>query len=145
MEPLEASPSGLISVSVSLNDISTSSRGLYLSYPSNYASPNYGDSVDKVFVDCTATFPVNASYNASMSEQCAWSGIEIEGTVGWLNATVSLTPDARAMLLTASVPDGVDASNAVVKATSYGWGPIPMLSVYDQASGLPVLPWNKPL
>jgi hypothetical protein len=29
-----------------------------------------------------------------------------------------------------------------VLGSAYGWGAIPMLTVYDTASALPVLPWN---
>ena len=32
---------------------------------------------------------------------------------------------------------------SVVVASAYGWGPIPMMSAYDKATGLPVLPWNR--
>ena len=64
--------------------------------------------------------------------------------------------NAAMMVLTAHVPasaaDGVDSvserADGVpprVTGSAYGWGPIPMLSVYDRASGLPVLPWNRSL
>ena len=44
------------------------------------------------------------------------------------------------------VPDykfGVGGASVTVEATAYGWAPIPMMSVYDKATGLPVLPWNR--
>ena len=53
------------------------------------------------------------------------------------------------MLLTATVPAALGAASgaapAVATATSYGWGPIPMMSIYNKDSDLPVLPWNESL
>ena len=62
----------------------------------------------------------------------------------WVNATVALTSDKQGMVLSASPPSG--AKNAV--ATSYGWGSIPIMTVYradmDGEDGqLPVLTWNR--
>ena len=28
-------------------------------------------------------------------------------------------------------------------ASRYGWGAVPMLSVYDKETGLPLLPWSE--
>ena len=36
-------------------------------------------------------------------------------------------------------------ANVSVVGSRYGWGPIPMLSVYDAANDLPVLPWSRAL
>ena len=35
------------------------------------------------------------------------------------------------------------STSHTVLASSYGWGPIPMLNLYDIATELPVLPWNR--
>jgi sialate O-acetylesterase len=88
--------------------------------------------------DCTAL-------NAKTPQSCAWSSIQFDDPArSWVNATVSLSRDRMAIVLTATPPDG--AGGAL--ATSYGWGAIPMLSVYraDMAGEdgqLPVLPWNR--
>ena len=38
-------------------------------------------------------------------------------------------------------PPGVVA----VTGSAYGWGAIPLLTVYDNATDLPLLPWNRSL
>ena len=49
-------------------------------------------------------------------------------------------------MLEAALPPAPAAATAgVVLATSYGWGDIPLMSAYDRATGLPVLPWNRSL
>merc|ERR1712032_1009552 len=40
-------------------------------------------------------------------------------------------------------PIVVDVSSISVSATSYGWGGVPMMTLYDAGTKLPVLPWNK--
>ena len=62
----------------------------------------------------------------------------------WVNATVGLTTDKQGMTLSAPAPPG--AKSAI--ATSYGWGAIPMMSVYradmeGEDGQLPVLTWNR--
>merc|ERR1711924_220600 len=64
---------------------------------------------------------------------CAWAGLHTGGA--WTNATVAV--EGKALLLSGS------AANA--DATQYGYGAIPMMSVYDSQTGLPVLPWNMTL
>jgi sialate O-acetylesterase len=64
---------------------------------------------------------------------CAWAGLHSGGA--WTNATVAV--EGKALLLSGS------AANA--DATQYGYGSIPMMSVYDSQTGLPVLPWNMTL
>lgn len=65
--------------------------------------------------------------NAKAPFSCAWAGIQFNDIAStWVNATVSLTPNAKGIVLSAALPDG--ATRAV--ATSYGWGAVPMLNVY---------------
>ena len=64
---------------------------------------------------------------------CAWGSVAIAGE-GWANASVSV--NGSAMLLT------VPGTGKVV-GTAYGWGAIPMMTVYDRSTSLPVLPWNS--
>jgi sialate O-acetylesterase len=68
---------------------------------------------------------------------CAWAGLR--SADAWTNATVSV--DGRTLILSSQdAPPG-----AAVDATQYGYGAIPMMSVYDASTGLPVLPWNRSL
>ena len=135
-----------VSVRVSLNDVSDA--GLYTVYPANYLPPNYAE-VEPTPVDCFGTFVVNATYNASMTVQCAWAALLVEGA-GWLNATVTVpSDDLRSLLLTAQLPPARQppapwvAAAPAVMGSAYGWGPIPMMNVYDKGTGLPVLGWNE--
>ena len=115
--------------------------GLYTRRPFNY-----GDgSLYAPVVDCSGSFPLNATANGSMALQCAWAGLLVGG-IGWLNASVSTDLSGSTLILTAQIPPvppvlGVPA----VLGSAYGWGPIPMLSVYDRGTALPVLPWNQTL
>eukprot|EP01051_Picozoa_sp_SAG22_P001643 SAG22_NODE_67_length_22882_cov_25.671553_5_plen_253_part_00 len=149
--PAAAAAAGSVSVVVSLNDVSPG--GLQAVHPHNYISPQYGANASGPFipVDCTATFPAaypnRTAYNASMAEQCAWASIQVAGH-GWLNATVSVkAPDQ--VVLTAALPAeavaGSGSMAAAATATSYGWGSIPMMSIYLKDADLPLLPWNKTL
>ena len=74
-----------------------------------------------------------------MSKQCAWASINVQG-VGWVNASVEVHPNEPPFTEMDLVASGVSGT---VLSTSYGWGPIPMLSAYDEESNLPVLPWNE--
>ena len=89
---------------------------------------------------------INATHNGSMAEQCAWASLNVSG-IGWLNATVGLHESGRALLLHARLPalHSSAVRKAVVVGSRYGWGPIPMLSVYDAETDLPVLPWQRAL
>lgn len=86
-----------------------------------------------------------ATLNAKTPGTCAGAAIQFDGKA-WVEATVALTADNMGMTLTAPVPAGATA----VTATSYGWGDIPMLTVYradmeGEDGQLPVLPWNRTL
>ena len=35
------------------------------------------------------------------------------------------------------------AGSGAPVASRYGWGAVPMLSVYDKGTGLPLLPWSE--
>jgi hypothetical protein len=71
--------------------------------------------------------------NRQVPGTCAWAAIKLAGQ-GWVNATVSVA--GSHVVLTAP-------GTGVVVGTAYGWGAIPMLTVYDAKSSLPVLPWNS--
>jgi len=89
-----------------------------------------------------AIYPFNyvpgLNCTAQVPGTCGWAALEITG-LGWINATISIW--GSTLLLEASLPTS-DAFTSVI-GTAYGWAPIPMLSIYDKSTGLPVLPWNQ--
>lgn len=131
---------GTVTVEISLRDVSPA--GLHLRRPFNYFSPGYAAAAP-VAVDCTGSTPVSPTANVSMALMCAWASLLVDG-VGWLNASAEATAGGRTLLLSAVLPVRT-SSAARVLATSYGYGPIPMLSAYDAGTNLPVLPWNTTL
>ena len=88
-----------------------------------------------------------AALNTANPGTCAFGSVQFNDAArSWVNATVGLSVDKKAIELVALAPHG--ATKAI--ATSYGWGSVPMLTVYradmDGEDGqLPVLPWNKTL
>ena len=67
---------------------------------------------------------------------CAGAEVLLNGK-GWVNATLSVQGKNHVVL---TAEEG-DASDTIV-ATSYGWGSVPMLSLYDKGTDLPALPWR---
>jgi hypothetical protein len=114
--------------------------------------------------------PTNCTFlNRVSANTCAWAALEINGK-NWYNASVSLDPGGRGLVLTtvAAVPPKQqqphDSSKLVIReaeselhgvrvagdaavtinatGSSYGYGPIPMMSVETVETKLPVMPWN---
>ena len=97
----------------------------------------------------TAGYPTGlptycSALNRVSANTCAWAAVEIDGRQ-WLNATVSLDATGRGLILTTVSPvpkrSGL-LSAADVTGSSYGYGPIPLLSVETVVGRLPVLAWN---
>lgn len=116
-------------LTVWLNDVGAA--GLVLKDPANA----------KTAGDCSAL-------NKKDALTCAWAELQYDDGTGlsWVNATVSLGTDKMTMVLKAKPPEG---STAII-ASSYGWGAIPMMTVYradmEKEDGqLPVLTWNRPV
>jgi len=90
-----------------------------------------------------AIYPFNniPDLNCSAHEHgtCGWAALQIT-SAGWVNATISITAK-NTLMLTASLPASDDFTSVI--GTAYGWAPIPMMSIYDKSTGLPVLPWNQ--
>jgi len=104
------------SVTVKLNDVSSS--GLRDDqYPFNYLGGSF---------DCNT--------NAG---KCAWAQLQL-GDGSWINATVAVAGEN--VIFTA--PAGETSTGSPV-ASRYGWGAVPMMSLYDKQTGLPVLPWSE--
>jgi hypothetical protein len=102
-------------VAVDLADVSDD--GLLTIYPHNQLAGTF---------NCTAQEPGT----------CAWASIHLSHE-GWVNATI--VTEGEQLVLTATVT----TSGQNVIGSAYGWGSVPMLSVYDAQTNLPVLPWNK--
>ena len=62
----------------------------------------------------------------------------------WVNATIAIIASSPAALtLTAAAAPLAGAGAGPPLASRYGWGAVPMLSVYDKGTGLPLLPWSE--
>merc|ERR1719482_1409401 len=129
-----------------------SARALVYGQPVAWRSPTYASAATQggavrveladVQGDLELRAPANAvrglnctALNARTPNMCAWAALEIAGK--WVNATLST--QGKALVLEAP---GLDDAPT---ATQYGFGSIPMMTVYDSKTGLPVLPWNKAL
>jgi len=112
---------------VQLNDVLEA--GLVLKPPFNALAENGG---------CPAL-------NAKTPRTCAWAELQFnDANKTWSNATVSIGADKKTMILEATPPAGASA----IIASSYGWGAVPMMTVYradmdGQDGQLPVLTWNR--
>merc|ERR1712118_240375 len=115
-------------LSVYLNDVTN--LGLVLKYPHNAQFAG----------DCV-------KWNSKAPHTCAWAGLHFnDAKKSWVNASISLGADKMSIVLTAIPPTGATA----IIGSSYGWGAIPMMSVYcaDMAGTdgqLPLLTWNREL
>ena len=88
-----------------------------------------------------------ATANAKKAGSCAWASVQFDDAKkSWVNATVGLSADKQGMTLSAPAPAGAKAAIA----TSYGWGSVPMMTVYradmeGEDGQLPVLTRNRTL
>ena len=74
------------------------------------------------------------------SLRCAWAELQLADGK-WVNATIASSP--AALTLTAAAAPLAGAGAGTPLASRYGWGAVPMLSVYDKGTGLPLLPWSE--
>lgn len=79
---------------------------------------------------------------ATTPNTCAWAGLQFnDAQKTWVNATVGLSSDRQAIVLSAVPPAGASA----IITTSYGWGMVPFLTVYRADRDLPVRAWQQPV
>jgi sialate O-acetylesterase len=74
--------------------------------------------------------------------KCAWAELQLADGK-WVNATLAVTSGGAALTLTAAAAPLAGAGAGPPVASRYGWGAVPMLSVYDKQTGLPLLPWSE--
>lgn len=85
-------------------------------------------------VNCTA---LDAQYGANT---CAGAALQFDDAgASWVAATVALDASAQKIVLTAPPPAGATK----VVASAYGYGAIPLMTVYAADRDLPVLTWNR--
>ena len=60
------------------------------------------------------------------------------------NVTATIAANGRDVEL-AVPPPYRHAAALSVRGTSYGYGAVPFMTLYDKGTGLPVLPWNRTL
>ena len=79
-------------------------------------------------------------YGYTYLARCAWAELQLADGK-WVNATLAVTSGGAALTLTAAAAPLAGAGAGPPVASRYGWGAVPMLSVYDKQTGLPLLPW----
>ena len=128
--------------------------------PINWRSPTYssakaGATLGQVTVSLNdvlaAGLTLKPPFNArSCSRRARCRGVAVasvqfdDAKKSWVQATVGLSADKQGMTLSAPAPPGAKAAIA----TSYGWGAVPMMTVYradmeGEDGQLPVLTWNR--
>jgi len=138
----EGGTSSIPQVTIEFNDVSD--QGLYL-----LENP-YNNRLD----------PSNFNCAAQLEGTCAWPMVLLNDDRGWVNATLKLenngqtvtmepssssSSNTRSVLRSWQRHGSLDQDDATILATSYGWGSVPMLSLYDRATDLPVLGWHEKL
>eukprot|EP00797_Seminavis_robusta_P034174 Sro80_g043100.2 (222) ;mRNA; f:62557-63222 len=98
-------------------------------------------------ISSSGLYLLKTPYNAQVKDfsckgkpagTCAGAAVLLNGK-GWVDASISIKSNTT-VTLTASTGDSRKDS---IVATSYGWGSVPMMTIYDKATDLPVLPWNE--
>merc|ERR1719272_2046249 len=103
-------------VTVWLNDVTDA--GLVLKAPANVKTEHVH--VHSKTDDC-------AALNAKVPRTCAWAELQFnDASMTWVNASVTVGSDKMTMVLTAIPPTGATG----IMSSSYGWGAVPMMTVY---------------
>ena len=79
-----------------------------------------------------------ASHDKAGPGTCAWAAVQLAGGA-WVNATVSV--HGSSVTFTPDMAEGSVVRKSI--ASAYGWGSVPMLSLYDAETDLPVVGWNE--
>lgn len=126
-----ALPSG--SVTITLSDISP--KGLKSVFPFNYQHTRgaSGTGPEVPIFDC-------AAHDKAGPGTCAWAAVKL-ANAGWVNATITVLSGSSSVKFTPQINHTVVMNRPI--ATAYGWGSVPMLSLYDAETELPVIGWNE--
>ncbi|CAB9499160.1 Sialate O-acetylesterase [Seminavis robusta] len=98
-------------------------------------------------VSSDGLYMLETSYNAQVkgftcqgkpAGTCAGAAVLLNGQ-GWVNAAISITGNDS---VTLTAPAGYSTKDSII-ATSYGWGSVPLMTLYDKGTDLPVLPWKE--
>jgi len=120
---------------VRLNDVSA--EGLRNDqYPFNWLGGKFSCDGEPSTVVYEASGMVKRLHAPSVYN-CAWASLLLNGT--WVNATISVAEGGSALMLSAPA---MYAGAGAPLASRYAWGNVPMMSVYDRETNLPVLPWS---
>lgn len=87
-----------------------------------------------------------AQFNCSVQKvgTCAGPMILMNGEAGWVDATVELQEgDSRSTIIMRPIATKSINDDTMILATSYGWGAVPMMTIYDKGTDLPVLGWSE--
>ena len=123
-------------VTVTLRDVGAA--GLQEVYPFNYQHTRGMSGTGPVVpvFDC-------AAHDRAAPGTCAWAAVKLS-TGAWANATVTLgAGGGPAVTFTPDIPAAARASLGRSLASAYAWGSVPMMSLYDRTTQLPVLGWNE--
>eukprot|EP00310_Coccolithus_braarudii_P025044 CAMPEP_0183334410 /NCGR_PEP_ID=MMETSP0164_2-20130417/3020_1 /TAXON_ID=221442 /ORGANISM="Coccolithus pelagicus ssp braarudi, Strain PLY182g" /LENGTH=504 /DNA_ID=CAMNT_0025503537 /DNA_START=229 /DNA_END=1743 /DNA_ORIENTATION=+ len=127
------------SMEVSLSNVSAA--GLEERFPRNYATITTSAAGISNCSTCRLCSAARGKCS-HRSVKCAWAQL-LFADGQWVNATISIAPGGGALTLTPVVaPTGSSCDGAPV-GSRYGWAALPMMSLYDKKTGLPVLPWSE--
>ena len=120
---------GVPYVEIQLHDITTDQDGLYLlDAPYNQLPPEQ--------LNCTAL-----SEGTCVSSR-VFLDYDNDAGGGWVDATLALSEDGNKVILRPTDTSNTTSTTKITR-TSYGWGSIPMMTLYDKGTDLPVLGWNE--
>ncbi|CAB9520745.1 Sialate O-acetylesterase [Seminavis robusta] len=126
---LTKSPTTNNDIMVTIDLVDVTSKGLYMMMDEPY------NSLNGTF-DCAKQLPGT----------CAWASVKLSTQTEWVNATLSIQfPNQVVFTVTKQQQLVEHDDDATIEATSYGWGSVPMLTLYDAGTDLPVLPWKEPV
>ena len=90
--------------------------------------------------------PAQFNCSAQVEGTCAGPMVFLDGGLGWVDATIELQEDdfMKTIIMRPVATKGV-YGDITILGTSYGWGSVPMMTIYDFGTDLPVLGWNEPV
>ena len=84
--------------------------------------------------DLGGAFDCGAARN---NDKCAWASLQLANG-SWVNSSIAV----KGNQMTLSLPEAYSQAGAPV-ASRYAWGAVPMMSVYDRETSLPLLAWSE--